>query len=237
MNKTRVLVADDHPFFREGLVHWLNQQAATVCCGQTASIAETRLILKNTTADVILLDLQLPDGAGLDLIQELSGASPQVRVIALSQRDEDNYAHRVLRAGGRSEATDIVLAALRAVMNGEAYVSRSVSARLLHNLFPDPAALAPSLALLSDRELQVFQPLGSGCGTREIAAQLKISPKTVETYREPLKEKLKVPDSPSLVRAATLWMEKGRIDATKEAKPLITRTTGIKPGEEAWGGD
>jgi DNA-binding NarL/FixJ family response regulator len=167
--------------------------------------------------DVVLLDLRLPDGDGMDLIRELSETHPQTRIIALSQLDEDTYAHRALRAGARgyvmkSEATETALSAIQTALRGETYVSRRVAARLTQNLFPDPASSSPELARLSDRELQVFQLLGSGSSTREIAERLKISPKTVETYREHLKEKLRLSDGATLIRAATLWVEKGRLD-------------------------
>jgi DNA-binding NarL/FixJ family response regulator len=216
MSKTRVLVVDDHPFFRTGVSRWLNQQPTLACCGEADSAAAARRAVAELRPDIILLDLRLGDGDGLDLTRELAEAYPDTRIIALSQQDEKVYAHRALRAGARgyvmkSAATETLLAAIQAVLGGQVYVSRPVAARLLHNLFPDPASTAPELALLSDRELQVFQLLGAGCGSRDIAEQLKISPKTVETYREHLKRKLGLPDGPALLRAAALWVEKGRL--------------------------
>jgi DNA-binding NarL/FixJ family response regulator len=217
MNKTRLLVVDDHPFFRNGIIQWLKRQGTLTCCGEAGTVAKARLAVAELRPDVVLLDLRLPDGDGLDLIGELSKTHPQTRIIALSQSDEDTYAHRALRAGARgyvmkSEATETALSAIQTALRGEIYVSRRVAARLTQNLFPDPASSSPELARLSDRELQVFQLLGSGSSTREIAERLKISPKTVETYREHLKEKLRLPDGATLMRAATLWVEKGRLD-------------------------
>ena len=217
MNKTRVLVVDDHPFFRNGIIQWLNQQETLTCCSEAGTVAEARRAVAELRPDVVLLDLRLGDGDGLDLIRELSETHPQTRIVALSQLDEDTYAHRALRAGARgyvmkSEATETALSAIQTALSGETYVSRRVAARLTHNLFPDPASSSPELARLSDRELQVFQLLGSGSSTREIAERLKISPKTVETYREHLKEKLRLPDGAALMRAATLWVEKGQLD-------------------------
>ena len=161
--------------------------------------------------------MRLGDGDGLDLIRELTETHPKIPIVALSQFDEEAYAHRALRAGARgyimkSAATETVLAAIQTVLKGEIYVSRRMAARLTQNLFPDPASNKPDLAQLSDRELQVFQLLGTGSNTREIAERLKISPKTVETYREHLKEKLRLPDGPALLRAATIWVEHGRFD-------------------------
>jgi DNA-binding NarL/FixJ family response regulator len=217
MNKTRILVVDDHPFFRSGIAHWLNRQTTLTCCGEADSVATARQAVAALQPDCVLLDLRLGDGDGLDLLRELTQAYPAMRFIAVSQHDEDAYAHRALRVGARgyimkSEATEKVLEAIETVMSGKVYITRSVSARLMQNLFPDPATTAPMLASLSDRELQVFQLIGVGYSTREIAERLKLSPKTVETYREHLKDKLQLRDSTGLTRAAIVWVETGRFD-------------------------
>ena len=214
----RVLVVDDHPFFRSGVVQWINQQNEIVCCGVADTVATARHAVTELRPDVVLLDLGLSDGDGLDLTSEISESNPSVRIVILSHRDEDVYAHRALRAGARgyvmkSEATDTVLTAVQTVMRGEIYVSRPVAARTLQRLFPDLASATPEMARLSDREVQVFQLLGAGCGNREIAGTLKISPKTVETYRENLKQKLHLPDAAALIGAATHWVERGQLSS------------------------
>src|SRR6187455_679579 len=99
--KTRILVLDDHPFFRSGLIHWLNQQPTLTCCGDTGSVAAARRAMADLRPDIILLDLRLGDGHGLDLIREFSETHPKTRIIALSQFDENAYAHRALLAGAR----------------------------------------------------------------------------------------------------------------------------------------
>jgi DNA-binding NarL/FixJ family response regulator len=217
MNTIRVLVVDDHPFFRAGIVRWLNEQPTLACCGEAPSVAAARRAVAGLQPDIILLDLRLGDGDGLDLARELSETHPAARIIVVSQNDEKAYAHRALRAGARayimkSEATEVVLTAIQTVLRGDIYLSRRADARLLQNLFPDPASKGQELARLSDRELQVFQLIGVGCAPREIADRLKISPKTVDTYREHLKNKLSLPDGAALLRMATLWVEKGRGD-------------------------
>src|SRR5438128_5578555 len=181
--KIRVLVVDDHPFFRSGIVEWINRHPTLTCCGEADTVAAARSAAARLRPDIVLLDLRLPDGDGLELIRDLLEDCPDVRVIALSQYDEITYAHRALQAGARgyimkSAATDAVLAAIEAVFHGEVYLSRAVAARLTHNLFPDPASIVSDLTRLSDRELEVFQMLGAGCRRREIARQHKISPKT-----------------------------------------------------------
>jgi len=214
MKKISVLVVDDHPFFRSGLIQWLNQQELVSSCAEAGSVAEARMAVEEAEPDVILMDLRLGDGEGLELTRELAPEHPEIRIVALSQFDEDLYAHRALQAGARgylmkSEATESVLAAIRTVMKGGIHLSHVMAAKLLQNIFPDPISNSVDLAKLSDRELQVFQLLGAGRSTVEIAGHLKLSPKTVETYRENLKKKLALPDGAALLRAATLWSESG----------------------------
>jgi len=214
--KIRVLVVDDHPFFRTGIIQWINQQKELTCCGEAGSIAQARKAIDELKPDIVLLDLHLPDGDGLDLCAELAQSAPTARILCLTHRDENTFAHRALRAGARgyimkSEATETVFAGIQAVIKGEIFVSRQVAARALHNLFPDPISSTPDLAKLSDRELQVFQLIGAGCGNREISETLKISPKTVETYRERLKEKLNLADAHALAKAAGHWVEHGKL--------------------------
>lgn len=233
MIEIRVLIVDDHPFFRSGLVQWLNQQDGITCCGEAGSVCEARKALAETQPDVILMDLRLRDGEGLDLIAEIMREHPRIRIIALSQFDEEAYAHRALKAGARgylmkSEATESVLVAINTVTRGDIHLSPRIAARLMQNIFPDPASRGSDLAKLSDRELQVFQLLGGGLSTIEIAKQLKLSPKTVETYREHLKNKFGLTNAPALLRAATLWVESGRLDPVCQPCPGC-KGTGMDP--------
>lgn len=216
MSKIRVMIVDDHPFFQSGLVEWLNQQDIVTCCGKAGSVVEARRTVPELRPDVILMDLRLGDGEGLELIRHLTSDYPEIRIVALSQFDEDLYAHRALQAGARgylmkSAATESVLTAIQDVMKGCIHLTPRMSAKLLHKLFPDPASRSGDLAKLSDRELQVFQLLGAGRSTIEIGAHLKISPKTVETYREHLKKKLDLPNASALLQAATMWAEHGKL--------------------------
>ena len=224
MKKIRVLIVEDHPVFRSGLVQWLNQQEQVTCCGEADSVEAARKAVVETQPDVILMDLRLGDGEGLDLIAEITQAHPEIRSVALSQFDEDIYAHRALQAGARgylmkSEATESVLAAIQTVMEGGIHLSPGMAAKLLRNIFPDPASSSLDLARLSNRELQVFQLLGGGLSTIEIGKHLKLSPKTIETYREHLKDKLNLADAPALLRAATLWVESGCLETEDPAAP------------------
>jgi DNA-binding NarL/FixJ family response regulator len=217
MKKIRVLIVEDHPFFRSGLAQWLNQQAGVTCCGEAGSLREAREAVIESLPDVILMDLRLGDGLGLDLITEITRTHPLIRCLALSQFAEDIYAHRALRAGARgylmkSEATEAVLIAIETVMKGGIHLSPRMGGRLLDHIFPDPASQSLDLSRLTDRELLVFQLLGGGMSTIQVAEYLKLSPKTIETYREHLKNKLFLADATELLRAAKLWVESGRLE-------------------------
>ncbi|MFM1767524.1 MAG: hypothetical protein RJA22_53 [Verrucomicrobiota bacterium] len=219
--KTRLLVVDDHPFFRAGLIQWINQQDNLACCGEAGSLKEAREAVTRLLPDIILLDLRLGDGDGLDLIAELTKTHPECRILALSQFDEVVYARRALQAGARgylmkSVATEDLQEAVQCLMTGDKpFLSRKMEAIILGSLLPTPGKASrpgtPDLEKLSDRELQVFQLIGAGRSSREIAAYLKISQKTVDSHREHLKVKLNLADATALVRAATLWVETDRL--------------------------
>jgi DNA-binding NarL/FixJ family response regulator len=218
--KTRLLVVDDHPFFRAGIIQWINQQDTLTCVGEAGSIKEAREAVKRLQPDIILLDLRLGDGDGLDLIAELAETHPESRILALSQFDEVVYARRALKAGARgylmkSVATDDLQEAVQCLMSGtKPYLSRKMEAIILGSLLPSQGGTSPGQAALenlSHRELQVFQLIGAGRSSREIANYLKISQKTVDSHREHLKEKLGLPDAAALVRAATIWVETDRL--------------------------
>ena len=229
MQPVRVLVVDDHPFFRSGVSHWLKQQDGMVCCGEAESVQGTRKAVAELHPDLVLLDLRFKDGDGIDLAAELTQNSPGLRILVVSQSSEEVFAHRALQAGARgylmkSEATETMLEAIRSIMRGEIYVSRAVAARILHNLFPDPASSAPDLALLSNRELQVFQMLGAGCRQAQIASALKISPKTVDTYHENLKQKLHLPDAKAVLAAAKEWVYHGNFQPGQQSSLSQSRS-------------
>jgi DNA-binding NarL/FixJ family response regulator len=214
--KTQILVVDNQPLFRLGTTQWLNGQPDLVCCGEADNTSDARAAVASLRPDLVLLELQLADGDGLDLLRELSGANAAVRVIVLSLLDEQIYAHRAVRAGARgyvmkTETLETIKSAIRAVLSGEVYLSRPVAAQMLRLLFPDQASPTPDLARLTDRELQVFQLLGCRRTSHEIAQRLHLSTRTVDTHREHLKVKLALPDAHALLSAAIRWVEKGRL--------------------------
>ena len=206
------MVVDDHPLFREGLAQLIDRQPDMLCCGQADSIASAKKDLASLNPNLVLLDLRLADGDGLDLIKWLKAQSPALRILVISQYDEVLYAERALRAGAagyinKTEVTEEVLTAIRSVLAGTPYVCHRLSIKLLAELLArkaDPAATG--VAGLTDREFQVFQMIGAGQGTQRVAAALHLSPKTVETYREHLKHKLRLPNAAALTQKASEWV-------------------------------
>jgi len=213
--RKRILIADDHPLLREGLMQFINRQENLICCAESDSAASTFTAVQQHKPDLLLLDLRLRNEDGLELIKFLKGQYPELLILVISQCDETIYAERALRAGARGyimkeEASDKVLAAISAVLSGEIYLSRKMALRLAERSIECRATGAgPGVESLTDRELQVFQLLGSGLTTRQIAAKMNLSFKTIETYRENIKHKLGLAGAAELVRCATSWIESG----------------------------
>jgi len=206
--KSRILVVEDHPLVRDGLIRLLERQPDLVCCGQTDSAAGTPAAVRELRPDLVLLDLTLKDGDGLELLEKLVQEFRELRVLVLSQHDEDTHAELALRNGAfgyvmKQEATQEVIAAIRKVLAGDIHLSHRMAARLLRKLSQTrPAAATPRDGNLTDREREVLHLLGGGLSTREIADELKLSVKTIETYREHLKSKLGLESGPQLTQYA-----------------------------------
>ncbi len=205
--RKRVLIVDDHPLMRAGLAQLIGRQRDLIVCGAAATAAEAKRAVETEPPDVVILDLMLGDSDGLDLIKFLRAAAPQVAVLVVSMHDETVYAPRALQAGAlgfvmKQEASKKVLAAVRAVLRGETFLSGRMRARLSDDGGAPVAALP-----LSDRELHVFRLIGGGLATRQIAAHLILSVKTIEGYRENIKVKLGLCDAVALVACARKWVE------------------------------
>jgi DNA-binding NarL/FixJ family response regulator len=216
VSEVRILVVDDHPFFRDGIMTWISRQPGFASCGFAESPGGALAAIETEKPDLVLLDLQLRNGDGFDVLRGLADCMHQPRVIVVSHKGEMHFAERALRAGARGyvlkdEASDTLLTAIQVVLSGGIHVNPSLQHRLFQN---DPCGAETPVARLSrlyNRERQVLQMLGRGRTTKEIAHELQISPKTVESYRESLKKKLGLPDSLILVRMATLWESEGRL--------------------------
>lgn len=209
----RILLVEDHPIFRMGMVELLNADPELSVRGEADNLAAARRLIRAQAPDLVILDIGLNTDNGLDLVKELAQERPDLPVLVLSMFDEQIWAERALRAGARGylmkqETSNTVVAAVHAILAGGRYVSPAIMGRILGQLQQGPleaASGAAPLQLLSDRELEVFRLIGTGLTTREIAAALHLSIKTIGTYRERLKQKLGFDTGAELVRAAVLW--------------------------------
>ena len=211
--RATVFIVDDHSIVRRGLKQLIGQEADLVVCGQ-AEDAQTALeAMKKLVPDVALVDLSLDGDSGLELIKDIKVRYPKVAVLVLSMHDETFYAERVLRAGAmgyimKRQVAGQILAAIRRVLSGEIYLSDPMAAKILRKVAGGKAeAVGSPIERLSDRELEVFQLIGIGLGTRHIAERISRSVKTVETYREHIKLKLDLKDSTELTQTAIQWLQ------------------------------
>ncbi|MGE5243041.1 MAG: response regulator [Betaproteobacteria bacterium] len=208
----RILVVDDHPIVRLGIRQMIAAEPQLTICGEADSV-QAALQLVKSKPDLAIVDLSLKDGSGLDLIRLLREAAPDMRVLVLSMHDEALFAERALRAGAsgyimKQEAVDGLIHAIREVLAGRLFVSRHMSQRLLERLGRTASMTGDSLSSLTDRELEVFEMIGRGLSTAAIADRLRVSTKTIETYRSNMKAKLGLKDATELIRFATTWTER-----------------------------
>jgi DNA-binding NarL/FixJ family response regulator len=209
----KVLIVDDHPVVRRGLADLINQQQGLRVCADTGSAKDAFKAIAEHEPDLAIIDISLGKVSGLELIKQLKAQWPHLQMLALSMHDEKVYGERALRAGARgyvmkAEQPEHIIEAIRCVLDGKPYVSHAMSSRLIERLAgmrdPQDASL---LDTLSDRELEVFELLGRGMTTGEIADTLFLSVKTVQSHRENLKKKLKLHNSAELLQRAVLWWQ------------------------------
>jgi DNA-binding NarL/FixJ family response regulator len=210
--KRKVLVVDDHPIVREGLAQMINREPDLSVCGDASHMQKAVQLMEALKPDILLVDISLDGPDGLELLKHIRAQDPGLPVLILSMHDESIYAERALRAGAngyimKQEATDSVLDALRRILNREVYVSPRIANKMLQQFVGTTGTERrhSSVDDLSDRELEVLRLIGAGHGTRQIAEQLHLSVKTVETYQAHLKEKLGLRNSRELVQYATRW--------------------------------
>lgn len=209
---TRILIVDDHPLVREGLIGLLSAQPDFLVCGEAAGIAEARQVVASTKPDVAIIDLTLSDGSGIELIKELKAAGSGMKLLVLSMHDESLFAERALRAGAvgyvsKHEASRTIVQAVRTILAGKLYLSPNMTELVVQRAFISGTDLSrPPVDRLTDREREVFELIGQGLSSRQIAVKLEVSPKTVETHREHIKEKLELTTSTELTRYAVQWV-------------------------------
>jgi DNA-binding NarL/FixJ family response regulator len=212
---TRVMIVDDHPAVREGLAVRISSQADMEVCGEAADVAEAMERLADARPDVVVVDIRLKTGDGLDLVRRIASHDDSIRILVWSMYPDRVYAERALRAGAlgyinKEHATGDIVEAIRRVLHGEIYVCEEIAQYLLGWTASGKRAWFRSpIESLSDRQLEVFRRIGDGQSTSEIAEQLHISPHTVETHRQRIKEKLGLATTGELTQAAIRWVLEG----------------------------
>jgi DNA-binding NarL/FixJ family response regulator len=211
--KASVFLVDDHPLVREHLTALIQHEADLQVCGEAADAPTALSLISRQVPDLVILDISLKRSNGLELIKSLKEMWPKLPVLVLSMHDEMLYAERSLRAGAlgyitKEEATVNVLSAIRKVLRGQVYLSDRMAGRMMKRMVGGVAKEGGSpLEVLTDRELEVFQMLGRGLGTRQIAEELRLGIKTVESYRARIKEKLQLEDGNQLLQHAIQWVQ------------------------------
>jgi DNA-binding NarL/FixJ family response regulator len=215
LNSTRkgIFLVDDHPLVREWLTNLINQQADLVVVGEAETGPQAMDAMLRLKPDVAIIDISLKDSSGIELIKHLKQTLPSLAMLVLSMHEESHYAERALRAGARGyivkrETTRKVILAIRQVLAGQPYLSEEIATALATQYVTGKRTLKESpVEQLSDRELEVFELLGQGRGTRQIAEVLRVSVKTVQAYCARIKDKLKLSSATELLREAMRWHE------------------------------
>lgn len=210
---TRILLVDDHPVVRDGFAEVINREPDLTVCAVAEDRAGALQAIESSRPDLLVIDLTLKNSSGMDLIKDIQARQPGMLILVVSMHNENLYAERVLRAGARGyitkqQATRDILQAIRRVLSGGIYLNEATGTAVLARLASKPQTEGDAvLDLLTDRELQVFELTGQGFNTREIAGQLHIDMKTVETYRLRIKEKLNIETSSDLLKLAIRWKQ------------------------------
>ena len=211
--KHPILLVDDHPVTRQGIAVLINQQPDLAVCGEADSAPAAIELIRQCEPHMAIVDLTLKTTGGIELIKHARTLRPEMPVLVMSMHDESLYAERALRAGAsgyimKQEASDRILTAIRQVLSGELYLSEKMKLKMLHRLVKSrKEEVVFSIDSLSDREMEVFQLIGNGYSTRQIAAKLNLSVKTIDSYREHLKLKLRLGNGTELVRHAIQWVK------------------------------
>jgi DNA-binding NarL/FixJ family response regulator len=207
-----VLIVDDHPVLRHGLALAIGQEPDLEVCGEAGHIEEALRLTEGTHPDLVIADLTLDGEDGIELIDYIKSRWPSVAILVYSAHDEETFAGRALRAGAmgyisKREAIPKIVAAVRQVLSGEIYLSPQMTTDLLQRASVGKPLDRNPTETLSNRELQVFEMLGQGLNTVQIAEKLQVSPKTVESHRKVIKTKLDIQTAAQLSRRAFLWVQ------------------------------
>ncbi|MFA9480216.1 response regulator [Phycisphaerales bacterium AB-hyl4] len=207
-----ILIVDDHPIVRHGLAQLIDDTTGLEVCEKASNAADALDAIRKHQPDVAVIDISLGGGNGLELIKQVKAEGSQTKMLVSSMHDELLYAERALRAGAmgyinKSEGTDRIIEAIRQILTGRIYLSGPITERVLQRMMRNDGRAGDSpIDTLSDRELEVFEMIGQGKTTKQIAKSLHLSPKTIETHREHIKTKLNLENNNELVRHAVQWV-------------------------------
>ncbi len=206
----KILIVDDHPLVRAGLAQLIGDCPDLEVCGEAADMAEALKQIDASSPDLAIIDLSLAGGSGLDLIEHIKSRGRDILMLVASMHDEALYAERVLAAGARGyinkqEAQESIIQAIRQVLNGKVYLSQHMTDRLLSGMV-DTSGEKRDIDSLSNRELQVFELIGQGVTTSQMAEQLNLSIKTIETHQAHIKKKLGLGSAHELNQRAIRWV-------------------------------
>ena len=208
----RIVIVDDHPVLRKGLGRIINSNDDFVVCGEAGEANEGMALIRRERPDLVIADIGLPGASGIELTKNIRAEFPSMPVLILSMHEESLYAMRALRAGAtgyiiKQEAIEKIADAVREVLSGRRYLSPAISQQLSTNSEEQAEARSGTpIAQLTDRELEILELIGKGREVREIAEQLRLSPKTVETHRTHIKEKLNLKNARGVARFAVQWL-------------------------------
>ena len=211
-NKKRVLIVDDHPIMRRGVAQLVEQEPDLTVCGEADDVYDALEKIEKLNPDVAIVDIKLKDSGGVELIKDMGTRWPELAILVLSMHDESLYAERVLRAGARGYVTnreppERIVEGIRRILEGSIYVSENLARKMLRAFVTGkPGSDGSLVERLSDRQFQVFELIGQGLKTREIAARLHLSVKTVDTHREHIKKRLTLESGTDLLRYAIQWV-------------------------------
>ncbi len=208
----RVFLVEDHPVFRLGLRELIEQELDLHVCGEAENVGSAWDKICRSKPDLVVVDISLVGRSGLELVKQLKDEVPELPTLVLSMHEESLYAERALQAGARGyimkhETADLIVDAIRKVRSGEVYLSAKMTGEILYKMVGGTAKGPLPQQCLTNRELEVFEMVGRGLTTREISDRLCLSAKTVGTYRERIKEKLKLRNASELTHRAVQWVE------------------------------
>jgi DNA-binding NarL/FixJ family response regulator len=206
----RILLVDDHPVLRKGLMRLIDAKDEFQVCGEASTAADAMALIRDVSPDLVIVDIGLPGTSGIDLTKTIRGEFPNLPVLILSMHEEALYATRALRAGAmgyivKQDAIDNIATALKEALEGRRYLSPVIQSQMQPD-GPGGNAAEDPISHLTDREFEIFALIGKGHEVREISEALGVSPKTVETHRTNIKEKLKLKNARQVARLAVQWL-------------------------------